>query len=349
MVRRMGLRTHHVLLATALNATWCMGSTRAWAQPPPESDHEPGRLTLGGTTGPEHDKVHPDEVEGERDEPEPRVEFGADSVLGFGRRAAERGESNEHATSASTVFEGSYRIVGSLQAGVLIPFSHEAISPSGERPFTENVIGNVALALRYRHGLTAHLGGLAGLVLAAPTALGDRFSTNQDSARAGEANEWAALSRAFAEDELFAPHRACAVPSLGLDYRRGSVDVGGGVKAPILAREGGKDPSRASGLSESSVAVEFIPSVYGFYEIRPAHLALGAAAYAVYFAVDEVRARNGESGESEPKVQPVVEPEARLKFDPLHLAVGYILPLGGRLNSGAQRISGVRLALGVEI
>lgn len=81
------------------------------------------------------------------------------------------------------------------------------------------------------------------------------------------------------------------MPALGLDYRPGSVELGGGLKAPLLAREGGADPSRESGLTESALAVEVVPSAYGFYNLRPAHLALGASAYAVYFAVDEVRAR----------------------------------------------------------
>lgn len=162
-------------------------------------------------------------------------------------------------------------------------------------------------------------------------------------------NEWAALTRAYAEDELFVPHRVSAVPSFGVDYRSTDFDVGGAVKMPVLVRDGGVDPPRGSGLSQSGVAVEMIPSAYAFLKIPSARLAVGAYAYAVYFAVDEVRSLRSAEGTTETRVQPVVEPEARLTLDPLHVTLGYITPLGGRLGRYEQRAGGVHLALGAEL
>jgi hypothetical protein len=287
---------------------------------------------------------------GEAEGPEPRVEVGADTVVGTGRRAGGgEGEGAERVTAASTVLEGSYRVVSSLRVGLLLPFSHEAINPAGERAFNENVLGNVALALTYRPELAPKIALATGLVLAAPTAAGDRFAKGEASAHAAEANEWSALTRAYAEDELFAPHRAGVVPSIGVEFRPGAAELGASVKVPLLAREGGHDPSRASGLTEAPLAVEIIPAASGFYNVRAAHLALGASAYVVYFAVDEVRARRGEPGRDEPKAQPVVEPEARVTLHPLHLALGYIVPVGGRLGGREQHAGGVRFALGAEI
>ncbi len=343
----MTLRTS--LLAAALALAAGANTRHAAAHPPPEGAGAPGATDAERRAPRGESDAESPATDAEGEAREARLELNADTVVGTGRRAATGEAQAEHATAASTVLEASYLVAPALRAGLLLPFSHESIAPAGGDAFTQNALGNVALSLAYQRPLSRPLSWRAGLTLAAPTAAGDRFAASEARARAAEANEWAALTRAYAEDELFAPHHAGAVPALGLDYRGRSVEFGGAIKVPLLAREGGADPSRESGLDESPLAVEVIPSAYGFYDIRPAHLALGASAYAVYFAVDEVHARRPEAGRSEPKVQPVVEPEARVTLRPFRLALGYILPLGGRLGGHERHAGGVRFALGAEI
>jgi hypothetical protein len=360
----MASRTGRFLPALSFVATVGLGTSNARAQSPPVQSptspaaHESEGTRLGHEGGEHHGArlgheggEHQGEVEAKEHEHEARLELGVDTVVGFGRRTASGEAEAERVTAASSVVEGSYLVVPSFRVGALIPFSHEIIRPAGEPAFAENALGNVALTLAYEHELARALTGRVGLTLAAPTASGDRFAESEGRERAAEANEWAALTRGYAEDELFAPHHACAVPSLGLDYHRGAVELGGSVKVPLLARDGGVDPARESGLSESALAVEVIPAAYGFYDLPAAHLALGASAYAVYFAVDEIRSSRA-SARHDPKVQPVVEPEARLTLHPFRLALGYIVPVGGRLGVGTrehERAGGLRLALGAEI
>jgi hypothetical protein len=370
----MASRASRFLPALSFVATLGLGTSNARAQSPPAKSptspaaHESEGARLDHEGGERHD-ARPDHEggehhgaqlgheggerhgEGEAKEHEARLELGIDTVIGFGRRTASGEGESERVTAASSVIEGSFRVVGGFHVGALVPFSHEVIAPAGEHSFAENALGNLALTLAYEHELSRALVGRVGLTLAAPTASGDRFAASEGRERVGEANEWAALTRGYAEDELFAPHHAGAGPSLGLDYHHGVVELGGSVKVPLLVREGGADPARESGLSESALAVEVIPAAYGFYDLPTAHLALGASAYAVYFAVDEIRSSRA-SARHDPKVQPVVEPEARLTLHPFRLALGYILPVGGRLGVGTrehEHAGGVRLAIGAEI
>lgn len=307
--------------------------------------HEAAHTEHAGATA--HAEAGEKHAEGEEHEHHPAFEVGIDLVIGSGRRAPEGEEEGERVTATSSVIEASYG-VGSFRLGVLVPLSQETIS-RGDESYTRTALGNLALAGHYEHEISPFTSLRASLTLAAPTAAGDRYATFEGRAKAAEANEWAALSRAYAEDELFAPHHVCAVPALGLDRESDNFDLGGLVKMPLLTLEGGTSGSAETGESSSPVAVEIIPSLYGFYKISPAHLAFGATAYAVYFAVDEVRAPRREDGREEPKLQPVFEPEARVIFDRFRLSLGYVLPIGGRLGGQDRRAGGVRFALVAEI
>jgi hypothetical protein len=297
-----------------------------------------------GAGGEKHEGAGGEKHGDEADEHQPAVEVAMDVVVGSGRRAATGEEEAQSVTAVSSVIEASYGS-GAFHLGVFVPFSQVTITRDEETPDTKTALGNLAFMGRYEREISPSASVLLGLTVAVPTAAGDRYAAIEGRAKAAEANEWAALTRAYAEDELFAPHRVCVVPAIGLERHNETFEFGGSLKMPMLGLEGGSSPSGETGESTSPVAVEFIPAAYAFYRIRPAHLAFGASAYAVYFAIDEVRAVRRE----EPKFQPVFEPEARVLFERFRLAFGYILPIGGRLGGNDRQAGGFRVAVGIEL
>ena len=80
----------------------------------------------------------------------------------------------------------------------------------------------------------------------------------------------------------------------------------------------------------------------GYYSVVPGIFSVGAAAYVVYFAADELD-YNGAFTPS--AAQAVLEPGARFAVSSVTIGASAIVPLSGRLNSD-QSVVGVRLGVG---
>lgn len=273
---------------------------------------------------------------------------GVDAVIGFGTAGS------SSLTSYSFVLGGSYRVAKDWSLGLRFPVSmlkHADEETGKDR--TDSAVGNLELSAAYEHRLSANTALPIELAFVAPTAGGDVFASAQDKAslRRYQVNEAAALSRAFADDALFAPHRFGVVPKIAIEYERGVLSVEGFEKVELRIRAGGKKPEDSGDanlrlLSQRALGVTSVTGGQAFVELVRERLDLGARAWVAFIAAEDVD-YSGQPGFKEPsKAQLAFEPIVRLRASAFRGTLGWIAPLGGRLNDEQSKWSGLQVTAG---
>lgn len=305
-------------------------------EPPKPAEGEHGKEAPGdghgaGETKPgaakDEKSQHHGEIRGGEDVAHEHGLVGLDFVAGLGKVG--EGGSSEKLQTLSFVLSGRYHIASAFALTLGVPLTQRSGDASAF------ALGNLRLTPAYEIEINEDFVIPLELAIALPTA--------QTGTRARAANEAAALSRGFEEDELFVAHRFGLIPTVNVEIDHKYFDLAAYTELPFLVHEGAEDPL----VKENKVAVEwitageFLGQITGEHNCHGClHVLAGPRAWYAYFLKDELPDAGGAKG------QFVLEPTVRLMKGPIRARAGYILPIGGRLHHGETNVSGLRLGVG---
>jgi len=279
--------------------------------------------------------------------PEKPSGAGVDFVIGFGKTGT--ASSPNDVTAYSFIVGGTYEFPSRWAARLRVPFSTGKVTESGQAGYNAAAFGNVELALERVGMINPRTRLPVYFAIALPTAGGDFFPPSSDPGRKHnyQINTAALDSRGLEEDALFSPHRLGLVPGARLEYQRAAISAGGFAKLPVLIRVGGEDPPPVAPdmpqpYKINSVVVEGVVGGYFRYAVLDGKIDFGLRSWLTYVANEQISFEL--PGASNPsKLQWVLEPSVRGAFGRIRTALGFILPVGGRVAEN-NSIDGVRLA-----
>jgi len=296
-----------------------------------------------------------------------------DTVIGFGsiRVVAQPTGATGITPTASFLIGAGYRFDDTWLVGLRFPISTgssngpvEPVRDGGRDPdsYKQIAVGGVELELKPAFILSSTLRLPAGLAFVLPSGMGDQNLTAERDNRnqLGQAivNLAADGSRGFEDRAIFAHKRFGLVPSIGIAFKDGAIEINAATKLEIMIRTGGQDPLP---LDEEAVrlaftqqeirkaAVNWVTSASFHYWIADGLFTPGLRVWLAAGTAGDYKDDQDYSGAEfalEPQVKmhvPFTE-DKQVGFD---AGLGYVIPLGNALRGADSYISGLRIHTGL--
>lgn len=316
---------------------------------------EKGRFAPQGVTGELKAKEEAVKVEARVETPyvpPPRDRFVvfADMALGFGRAPKPgpdvQGETTD-ATTFSFVAGARYDFLPEFSAGVRIPWSTASMDRPDLRTEQDMAFGSPQILAEYRVELSRVTTLPIILGVGLPLAQGN-WDPNSDliDRRKGEVNLHADASRGYQDGELFAPYRLPVVVGAGIDLRGPSLNAHGYTKF-VLGVDTGTELRPDNDDLEGTLVVESMAlrnvTLAGFtYRlIEEIDFWAGLDAWFAYNFIEPLEYES--DAVDQPRLQFVPEVRTGASFGKLRPSLGFLFPIGGRLQEADARAVRLRV------
>lgn len=290
------------------------------------------------------------EEEKASEEHEPTLELELEDVTGIATLRATEERAAIHAHVHSVQLAAHYRVNQVWELWGYAPFTFGYLTENG-RTTGEATVGNFALAVDRIHEVGHHSRFEYELLAAAPTALGDPLSEDDDTERHAMINGLSAAVRGLEDDELYFSKRASLVPRVDFVHEQGGWNLGFFAKAPFLFRAGGVSPREGDHRHVNAVAIDGVIGAQATYAVAgemestaPGFaLASGGRVVMDYFFKEPID-EPAEAGL--PPEQFFAESILMARYGSLRARMGVLLPIGGRLLDAHEQVHSWRFSVG---